>query len=379
MQPNHVSIIINNYNYADYLPTAIESALAQTWPDTEIIVVDDGSTDESRRVIAGFGTRIRAVLQENQGQHAAFNAGFAASRGDIVLFLDSDDALLPEAAAKVAAAWRAGLSKVQFCLASVDREGRFLGSIFPTYPDGLSPARIRDEVLRTALYPCPPTSGNAYARTYLERVMPLARMLPGADGPLNTTAPLYGDVLTIDRALGYYRVHDRNMGAQHELSTDKFIRYIRHDLQRSDFLRKHARHLGFVVPEDPLDRAILHLQYRLASIRLMPERHPIEGETVAGITFRAFKALFWLEDHRLSRFVLLVWFGSVALLPRPLARRLITWRFVPERRSGRMTWLLRRFRVLRRTDDALTEKILDLPAPVAMPLSTPFSSDKPKF
>src|SRR5262249_8062926 len=91
------SIIINNYNYGRFLNDAINSALAQSYPNVEVIVVDDGSTDNSREIIAGYGDRIVPVLKENRGQPSAFNAGFATSGGDVILFLDSDDALLPTA------------------------------------------------------------------------------------------------------------------------------------------------------------------------------------------------------------------------------------------------------------------------------------------
>lgn len=100
-----VSILINNYNYGRYLGAAIESALHQTYRQTEVIIVDDGSTDNSRDVIASFGNRVRAVVKANGGQASAFNAGFAASRGDIVCFLDSDDWFLPKKAAEVVAAF----------------------------------------------------------------------------------------------------------------------------------------------------------------------------------------------------------------------------------------------------------------------------------
>src|SRR5579862_7959674 len=91
------SIIINNYNYGRFLPEAIDSALQQTYPHTEVIVVDDGSTDRSREIIAAYGDRIIPVLKENGGQTSAVNSGFAASHGDVVLFLDADDALEPSA------------------------------------------------------------------------------------------------------------------------------------------------------------------------------------------------------------------------------------------------------------------------------------------
>src|SRR5262249_54098783 len=86
----HVSIIINKFNYARYVPQSIESALSQTYPHVEVLVVDDVSTDDSRSVIARYAGRVAPVLRDkNGGQGAAVNAGFHASRGDIVFFLDA--------------------------------------------------------------------------------------------------------------------------------------------------------------------------------------------------------------------------------------------------------------------------------------------------
>src|SRR6188474_3407037 len=95
-----VSVIIDNYNYGRFLREAIDSALGQTYPRVEVIV-DDGSTDDSRAVIAAYGDRVVPVLKENGGQASAFNAGFAASRGELICFLDSDDAFKPEKVAAV--------------------------------------------------------------------------------------------------------------------------------------------------------------------------------------------------------------------------------------------------------------------------------------
>jgi glycosyltransferase involved in cell wall biosynthesis len=96
-----VSILINNYNYGRYIREAIESALTQTYTHTEIVVVDDGSTDNSLEVAASFGDRVRLVRKENGGQASAFNAGFAASRGEIICFLDSDDLFIPTKVGRV--------------------------------------------------------------------------------------------------------------------------------------------------------------------------------------------------------------------------------------------------------------------------------------
>src|SRR5438105_2827141 len=99
------TIVINNYNYARYLPDAIESALAQTHPQTEVIVVDDGSTDHSREIISSYGTRIQAIFQRNKGQAAALNRGFAQARGDVIFALDADDLLNPNTVTQVVAAF----------------------------------------------------------------------------------------------------------------------------------------------------------------------------------------------------------------------------------------------------------------------------------
>jgi glycosyltransferase involved in cell wall biosynthesis len=100
--PALVSVLINNHNYARFLGEAIESALGQTYRDIEIIVVDDGSSDNSRDVIASFGARIKPIYKENGGQASAYNAGFDAARGEIICLLDSDDLYLPDKVATVA-------------------------------------------------------------------------------------------------------------------------------------------------------------------------------------------------------------------------------------------------------------------------------------
>jgi len=91
-----VSVIIPNYNYAHYLPQAINSVLAQTYSQVEIIVIDDGSTDDSVTVLRSYGDRIRWLKQPNQGVSAARNVGAHNTKGELVAFLDADDFWLPE-------------------------------------------------------------------------------------------------------------------------------------------------------------------------------------------------------------------------------------------------------------------------------------------
>ncbi len=98
LEKNLVSVIIPCYNQAHYLGKTIESVLSQTYPKVEIIVVNDGSPDDTRAVVARY-PQVKYVYQENQGLSGARNTGFSNSTGEYVVFLDSDDKLLPHALA----------------------------------------------------------------------------------------------------------------------------------------------------------------------------------------------------------------------------------------------------------------------------------------
>lgn len=90
-----VSVAISAYNYAKFLPAAINSVLAQDYPNFEVIVVDDGSKDNTAEVVAAFGDRVRYIYQTNAGLSAARNTGIKAAQFDYVAFLDADDQFQP--------------------------------------------------------------------------------------------------------------------------------------------------------------------------------------------------------------------------------------------------------------------------------------------
>jgi glycosyltransferase involved in cell wall biosynthesis len=100
MESFRISVVIPNYNYGRFLGSAIESALCQDHPPAEVIVVDDGSTDDSRAVAASFGSRVRWLEQPNQGVSAARNRGIEHSIGNWIAFLDADDTWHPSKLAK---------------------------------------------------------------------------------------------------------------------------------------------------------------------------------------------------------------------------------------------------------------------------------------
>jgi glycosyltransferase involved in cell wall biosynthesis len=95
MNTCEVSVIIPTFNYADYVGDAIESVIAQSCAAKEIIVVDDGSTDDTRARVSSFGAKVKYVYQRNGGISSARNTGIGLATGDIIAFLDSDDTWHP--------------------------------------------------------------------------------------------------------------------------------------------------------------------------------------------------------------------------------------------------------------------------------------------
>src|SRR5438552_1251330 len=89
-----VSVIIPSYNHAHFLPESIESVLQQTIQDFEIVVIDDGSTDDTAAIVAKY-PQVRYLRQENRGLAAALNTGIRETSGRFLIFLDADDKLLP--------------------------------------------------------------------------------------------------------------------------------------------------------------------------------------------------------------------------------------------------------------------------------------------
>src|SRR5215211_6680899 len=155
-----VSIVIDNYNYERFIGRAIESGLGQTYPRVEVVVVDDGSTDGSRRVIDRYRHRVVAVEQANGGQGAAVNAGFVASRGDLVIFLDADDELRPQAVERIVRYLRPGVAKLHFRLEAVDADGAPLGFTNPPESQPLAAGSMVPSLIGRGRYTTPVMSGN---------------------------------------------------------------------------------------------------------------------------------------------------------------------------------------------------------------------------
>ena len=128
----HVTVVICNYNYERYLAAAIDSALAQDYPATRVVVIDDGSTDGSRSIIEQYGSRISTIFKPNGGQVSAYNYAVGVLETEYVIFLDSDDMPVSEAVSEVMRFFASGdWAKVQFRLDVMDADGKQTGAYVP--------------------------------------------------------------------------------------------------------------------------------------------------------------------------------------------------------------------------------------------------------
>jgi glycosyltransferase involved in cell wall biosynthesis len=220
------TILINNYNYGRFLAQAIDSALAQSYPNLQIIVVDDGSTDNSREVIRSFGNRVTAVFQANGGQASALNAGFSQSKGNWIVLLDSDDLFLSSKVQTLMSYAKA------FPLAGViahnfdycDEEGN--ATVF-SRPTAAAVRLIDDRTkARSGKFSTylPPTSALALRRDAAAKIFPLPQDIRiSADAFIQMAALALTPVLLIPECLAIQRIHSKNSCTQRTKTADSFL------------------------------------------------------------------------------------------------------------------------------------------------------------
>jgi len=211
-----ISIIIANYNYARYIGEAIESVLAQTYQHFEIIVCDEGSTDDSRDVVSRYqetDSRLRLLCKENGGLASALNTAYAACRGEIVCLLDADDVFLPDKLEELVGAFR----KSKTCGVCIHRISKIRrdGSTF-SYPR--PQFLIKGWVAAQALHNgarvknLPPASGLAFRKTITDLLFPLSISLRGlADGYISHTAQFFTEICAVNKVLAKQRIHGDNI------------------------------------------------------------------------------------------------------------------------------------------------------------------------
>ncbi len=351
-QPVLVSIVIDNYNYGRFLPEAIESALRQTHHPVEVIVVDDGSTDHSRDIIRRYDDRVVSIFKDNGGQASALNAGFARSHGDIVIFLDADDVLLPDTAQRVVETFRANetLAKVQYRMEVIDAQGRRTGSFKPAPHLPLQSGDLRRhelefpfDLVRMA------TSGNAFPARVLRQIFPIPEhdfRRVNADWYVTHLTSLFGPVSFLEEVGAYYRVHGGNSfePAAPVLELDHIRQAITGNNFTRLYLEKYADQLHLTQrPSEIL--SVSDIAYRMMSLKLDPRQHPLPGDRLGRLVWMGIRASLRRFDVAWPMKSLFVgWFIAMGLAPKPLVRWLAELFSFPEKR-GPINRLLGAFHV----------------------------------
>lgn len=233
-----VSIVVPAYNHARFLPQAIDSVLAQTHADVELIVLDDGSTDETAKVLAGYGRKFFWETQTNMGQAATLNKGWSMARGEVLGYLSADDYLHPEAVQRALESLRSHPDAVAAYpdFVQVDEQSRPLRTIrAPEFS-------YEDMVLRGV---CPPGPGTFFRRSAYRAAGgwdPRLRRIPDYEYWLRLSEQ--GPFVHIPEVLAYYRVHGagQSFGAVGETQADELVAIIEAVVSRTrlDWLRARA-------------------------------------------------------------------------------------------------------------------------------------------
>jgi hypothetical protein len=243
-----------------------------------------------------------------------------------------------------------GAAIVQYRLHLVDAAGK-IHDLHPAPEIALDSGHVVPHLLRAGRYENTVTSGNAFARASLERVMPIpaAEFRQGADGYLVTTAPFFGEVVAIDEPLGAYRRHGSNDSAfpttVDRLALGKRLRYsLDHDEAKYRVLTDRATQLGLEAGPNPGLRDPQHLTTRISSLCVDPGRHPYRADRRLLLSLRG----AWAARHaRLGwkrRAIFGAWFLSVGVLPRRLGTLAVAWKFSVGSRPRVVDRVLKRVR-----------------------------------
>lgn len=253
-----VSIVICNHNYEKFLAAAIDSALRQTYAPVEVVVIDDGSTDGSRAIIAGYGDRIRAVFKRNGGQPSAINAGYHEARGEFIMLLDADDVFGHDKAERLVEIFERN-PEAGWIFHELDYVGADGGAIPLDALDDQTHVRA---VLRRRRrygafahidlrkhfvaggrlpYACPAFSALAFRRHALDAILPMPEDIAraGDEFPKFAALALFPGIHLGD-ILARQRIHDSNASTFRDTRVDSATRF----LKTAYHLRHRYRHIG---------------------------------------------------------------------------------------------------------------------------------------
>jgi len=240
------AVLVNNYNNAPYLRACLDSVFAQSVLPDEVIVADDGSTDESLEVVREYGDRVQLLARPHgrgsaiQNQAKAMEDAFRASTADVLFLLDGDDAFFPgKIEAYMAAFADDDVVFVQAPLVKIDREDRVLGYEYESARHQID--YLRHIYLEHELNIYYPTSAQAFRRHYLAQRFPLdvedgKWIWP--DARLALLAPHFGKVATLPQPYTYWRRHPQSHTVAKALPVYRLVRL------NQDYFNRFCRATG---------------------------------------------------------------------------------------------------------------------------------------
>ena len=211
-----ISVVLPTYNGEKYIGEALESAFAQTLPPFEVIVVDDGSTDDTGKIVGRYGDRVRYIAQTNRGVAGAYNTGIAAATGDLVAFLEHDDLWAPEKNALQVQAFERQHVGLVFCPVSLLAEGQASKTNSLELDDGEGLYGFADFFKQNRILNC---STVMIKRGLLSQVGGFREDLRlGFDYDLWLRVLAHCNVFSVPEPLVTYRIHGGNLSRDaHEL------------------------------------------------------------------------------------------------------------------------------------------------------------------
>jgi glycosyltransferase involved in cell wall biosynthesis len=276
MNSELISIIICNYNYGEFLKYAIDSIFDQTYTNFELIVVDDGSTDNSKEIISNYtDSRIKKIFKKNGGQASAFNTGFSASSGDLIAFLDSDDAWQPNKLEQVYTTFGKypDVSLVQHPLTVIDKNSKIKNV---RHPGGLKFGinNFLDEYFKqnhTGFFSA--SSGLASPRKFLVKIFPLDEGWKiCADVLFTRPLPIFGPCMTLPEPLGFYRIHENN----YWMNTKEQQKISENQKRYTDYTNYWLKKYGYTQCID----FKLSPQYKNYELKKLPLYHPRRVQSI---------------------------------------------------------------------------------------------------
>jgi glycosyltransferase involved in cell wall biosynthesis len=208
-----VTVLIDTYNYGRFIEEAIESVLTQDFPmeQAEILVVDDGSTDETAARVKKYGSRVQYLYKPNGGQASAFNLGFKHAKGEIVAWLDADDYFLPGKLRRVVEEFQRYPTSGMLYHSMLKLENGSSGLQEFKIVEPFS-GFLPDDKQKLLSYEVTGTSAMAFRRKLVEQLLPIPESIRlQADGFPGLLMVLVAPVIGMSEAFSVYRVHGQNL------------------------------------------------------------------------------------------------------------------------------------------------------------------------